>query len=69
MERAPERRGGKGFKPGCAVDRGEVAPAIDAGDPDSDYSLEPGPNGCRINMGACGGTEEATSKPGAEDCE
>lgn len=33
---------------------------IDAGDPASDYSREPEPNGGRINIGAYGGTEEAT---------
>jgi len=33
---------------------------IDAGDPASDWSLEPWPNGGRINMGAYGGTPEAT---------
>ena len=36
------------------------SPAIDAGDPSSDYSLEPQPNGGRINMGAYGNTSEAT---------
>ena len=36
-----------------------VSPCIDAGDPESDYSNEPMPNGCRINMGAFGNTLEA----------
>ncbi len=36
------------------------SPCIDAGSPVSDYSNEPEPNGCRINMGAYGNTEEAT---------
>jgi parallel beta-helix repeat protein len=36
------------------------SPCIDAGDPLSDYSDEPNPNGTRINMGAYGGTSEAT---------
>ncbi len=36
------------------------SPAIDAGDPASDYSNEPEPNGDRINMGAYGNTLEAT---------
>ncbi|MBL7066628.1 MAG: choice-of-anchor D domain-containing protein [Candidatus Marinimicrobia bacterium] len=36
------------------------SPCIDAGDPASDYSLEPTYNGRRINMGAYGGTLEAT---------
>jgi len=35
---------------------------IDAGDPNSDYSMEPAPNGERINMGAYGNTEEAATK-------
>jgi len=33
-----------------------TSPAIDAGDPTSDYSNEPEPNGNRINMGAYGNT-------------
>ena len=36
-----------------------LSPCIDAGDPASDYSLEPQPNGSRINMGAYGNTSEA----------
>jgi hypothetical protein len=36
---------------------------IDAGHPNSDYSLEPLPNGDRINMGAYGGTSEASKSP------
>jgi hypothetical protein len=36
---------------------------VDAGDPASDYSKEPQPNGGRINMGAYGGTAEATTTP------
>jgi len=35
------------------------SPCIDAGDPSSDYSNEPEPNGDRINMGAYGNTSEA----------
>ena len=45
------------------------SPAIDAGDPASDYANEPDPNGCRVNMGAYGNTEEATSAPGAQHCQ
>ena len=37
------------------------SPCIDAGDPFSDYSNEPEPNGERIDMGAYGNTVEATS--------
>jgi hypothetical protein len=38
------------------------SPAIDAGDPTSDYSLEPEPDGGRINMGAYGNTQEAETR-------
>jgi len=38
------------------------SPCIDAGDPNSDFSLEPEPNGGRVNMGAYGNTPEATAK-------
>jgi len=49
--------------------KSENSPAIDAGDPDSDYSLEPvipgvGYHGKRVNMGAYGNTPEAAlTKP------
>jgi parallel beta-helix repeat protein len=36
------------------------SPCIDAGDPKSPVGLEPQPNGGRINMGAYGGTAEAS---------
>jgi len=36
---------------------------IDAGDPNSPVGLEPEPNGGRINMGAYGGTVEASKSP------
>jgi len=36
------------------------SPAIDAGNPASDYSKEPKPNGGRINLGRYGNTEEAS---------
>jgi len=41
-----------------------TSPAIDAGDPTDDYSLEPtcDGNNTRINMGAYGNTPEATCK-------
>jgi hypothetical protein len=38
-----------------------LSPCVDAGDPLSDYFSEPEPNGNRINMGAYGGTTEATT--------
>lgn len=37
------------------------SPCIDAGDPASDYSLEPEPNGNRVDMGSFGNTPEATA--------
>ncbi len=40
--------------------RKENSPAIDAGDPASDYSLEPAPRGRRINLGAYGNTDVAS---------
>ena len=45
------------------------SPCIDAGKPSSEYENEPAPNGCRVNMGAYGNTEEATSKEGTQHCE
>lgn len=38
------------------------SPCIDAGDPASPFSLEPQPNGGRIDMGAYGNTPEATPR-------
>jgi hypothetical protein len=40
-----------------------TSPCIDAGDPNSPVSNEPEPNGGRINMGAYGGTAEASKSP------
>jgi hypothetical protein len=37
-----------------------TSPCIDAGNPDSDWTVEPLPNGERINIGAYGGTAEAS---------
>ena len=39
------------------------SPCIDAGDPSSEYSDEPAPNGGRVNMGAYGGTTQASRVP------
>ena len=36
------------------------SPCIDTGDPSSDYSAEPAPSGLAINMGAYGGTAQAS---------
>ena len=41
-----------------------ASPCVNTGDPASDFSLEPLPNGDRINMGAYGNTAEATCTPG-----
>lgn len=40
---------------------------IDAGDPNSDWSSEPWPNGKRINMGAFGGTSQASKNGNIAD--
>jgi hypothetical protein len=40
-----------------------TSPCVDAGDPASDISNEPMPNGGRINIGAYGGTTEASLSP------
>ena len=42
---------------------------IDAGDLAADCTLEPAPNGCASNLGAYGGTEEATAAEGAQHCD
>jgi hypothetical protein len=41
----------------------QTSPCIDAGDPNADVSGERQPNGGRINMGAFGGTPEASLSP------
>jgi hypothetical protein len=41
----------------------QTSPCIDAGDPDTPFGDEPFPNGDRINMGAYGGTTEASKSP------
>lgn len=38
-----------------------TSPAIDSGDPTSDYSNEPEPNGFRVNLGRYGNTREAVT--------
>jgi len=40
------------------------SPCIDAGDPNTLVGFEPDPNGFRINMGAYGGTDEASMSDG-----
>jgi len=41
------------------------SPCIDAGDPDDYFAREPHPNGRHINMGAYGGTEQASMGTGS----
>ena len=41
-----------------------TSPCIDAGDPDLDVGDEPETNGQRVNMGAYGGTDQASKSPG-----
>lgn len=48
----------------CWVYDGVTSPAIDAGDPASSVGLESSPNGGIANMGAYGGTAEASKSPG-----
>ncbi|MBN2132554.1 MAG: hypothetical protein JW741_23840 [Sedimentisphaerales bacterium] len=40
-----------------------TSPCIDAGAPNSPVADEPEPNGARINLGAYGGTAEASKSP------
>ena len=49
--------------PGWIYTDTETSPCIDAGDPAYDYTLEPEPNGERINMGAYGNTKYASKSP------
>jgi hypothetical protein len=44
-----------------------TSPCIDAGDPNSDWANEPWPNGKRINMGAYGGTKQASKSGNPAD--
>jgi uncharacterized repeat protein (TIGR02543 family) len=54
-----QSQGGRATPDGWAYDLA-TSPCIDAGDPTDDWSLEPAPNGGRINMGRYGGTREAS---------
>lgn len=57
--------GGRYTPSGWVVDT-VTSPAIDAGDPASDYSQESQPNGGRINLGAYGNTAQASRTPGGD---
>ena len=48
---------------------GSTSPCIDAGTPTDNCNAEPAPNGCAINMGFYGNTEEASHSLGAGNCE
>jgi hypothetical protein len=52
----PKANGGSG---GWVIDTVH-SPAIDAGDPSASFVLEPAPNGNRLNIGAYGGTPQAS---------
>ncbi|MBN1507997.1 MAG: hypothetical protein JW955_14185, partial [Sedimentisphaerales bacterium] len=43
------------------------SPCIDAGDPNTPVGEEPQPNGGRVNLGAYGGTAEASKSLESED--
>ena len=60
------RSTGGRFTPGGWIADAQHSPAIDAGDPVSDYSLETSPNGGRINLGAYGNTAEASRSVGGD---
>ncbi len=48
---------------------GDASLCIDAGDPDTDVTAEPDPNGGRVNMGRYGATDEASKSPAARSLE
>ncbi len=62
-----------GFDPATGIDGGlnddfclqNGSPAVAAGNPTSDYSLQPAPSGGRINSGAYGNTPQATTTASA----
>jgi len=63
----PEANGGTG---GFVIDATH-SPAIDAGDPSSQFCFEPAPHGERVNLGAYGNTAEASksTQPGESEGE
>jgi len=44
------------------------SPTIDAGDPAESFSMEPNPNGLRVNQGSYGGTPQASKTPPIPGC-
>lgn len=52
------------YTPGGWVNDADTSPAIDAGDPASNFAQETQPNGGRVNLGAFGNTPEASRSPG-----
>lgn len=55
------------FTPGGWVNDAVTSPAIDAGNPASDFSRETQPNGGRANLGAYGNSAEASRSSGVGD--
>lgn len=51
------------FSGGAWTQSAANSPLLDRGDPAADYSLEPAPNGGRVNAGAYGNTEVASKTP------
>jgi len=51
------------FHAGTWVADGVTSPAVDAADPTAGATGEPAPNGARVNLGAFGGTAEASKSP------
>ena len=51
------------YAAGSWVNDSADSPAIDSGDPSSDYATEPSPNGGRVNLGNYGNTAEASKSP------
>ncbi|MBE7495663.1 MAG: choice-of-anchor D domain-containing protein [Verrucomicrobiaceae bacterium] len=51
------------YKAGAFTADTADSPALDAGDPSTAVADEPAPNGGRINLGAYGGTEQASKTP------
>jgi parallel beta-helix repeat protein len=45
-----------------------TSPCIDAGAPTAAFCSEPAPNGCRVDLGAYGGTSAATSAASGKTC-
>ncbi|MBN1507439.1 MAG: pre-peptidase C-terminal domain-containing protein [Sedimentisphaerales bacterium] len=51
------------YHAGAWTDDACTSTCVDGGDPEDDWRFEPNPNGGRINLGAYGGTGEASKSP------